>query len=99
MLRSSAGAHSFWCACHDGGIIGSLLIYVLSQEELCRELGSTHSPHIQVVPFKTIDNVDVLFGNETVATTFNESEGWEEKDVTSIAKQLAAPKNGRPAWR
>ena len=24
--KSSVGAHAFWCACHGGGIIGSLLV-------------------------------------------------------------------------
>merc|ERR1712012_781699 len=72
----------------------------------CNEQGKTYcmnlsAPFImQVPPFKavlmkTMPNVDVLFGNETEAATFAETEGWEEKDVASIAKKLAAlPKNG-----
>jgi len=44
---------------------------------------------------QTMPNVDVLFGNVTEAATFAETEAWEEKDVASIAKKLAAlPKNG-----
>ena len=72
----------------------------------CKEQGKMYcmnlsAPFImQVPPFKavlmkTMPNVDVLFGNETEAATFAETEGWEEKDVASIATKLAAlPKNG-----
>jgi len=52
-------------------------------------------PPFKAVLMKTLPNVDVLFGNETEAATFADTEGWEEKDVPSIAKRLAAlPRNG-----
>merc|ERR1711959_216988 len=39
--------------------------------------------------------VDFLFGNETEATTFAESEGWETRDVEEIAKLASQlPKEG-----
>ena len=48
-------------------------------------------PPLKVVPLKTMPE---LFCNETEAATFAETEGWEEKEVASIAKNLAAlPKN------
>jgi len=55
---------------------------------------------MQVPPFKaclmeTLPYVDYLFGNETEAATFAESEGWTEKSVPEIAKKIAAlPKQG-----
>ena len=50
---------------------------------------------MQVPPFEaihpqTIPNVDVLIGNETDATTFVETDGWEEQDVPFIVKRLSA---------
>merc|ERR1719389_659225 len=57
---------------------------------------------MQVPPFKaclmaTLPYVDYLFGNETEALTFAESESWEEKSIPEIAKKLAAlPKEGKP---
>ena len=50
---------------------------------------------IQVPPFKAVlanmmPNVDELSGNVAEATTFGETEAWEEKDVASIAKKFAA---------
>eukprot|EP00450_Noctiluca_scintillans_P004816 CAMPEP_0194502548 /NCGR_PEP_ID=MMETSP0253-20130528/26108_1 /TAXON_ID=2966 /ORGANISM="Noctiluca scintillans" /LENGTH=474 /DNA_ID=CAMNT_0039344711 /DNA_START=40 /DNA_END=1464 /DNA_ORIENTATION=- len=74
----------------------------------CNEKGKTYcmnlsAPFIMEVPpfkevlMKTMPNIDVLFGNETEAATFATTEGWEEKDIPSIAKKLAAlPKNGKP---
>merc|ERR1712078_449603 len=55
---------------------------------------------MQVPPFKaclmaTLPYVDYLFGNETEAATFAETEGWPEKDIVSIAMKIAAlPKQG-----
>lgn len=34
--------------------------------------------------------VDILFGNETEAATFAESEGWETKDIKEIALKVCA---------
>lgn len=49
---------------------------------------------VQVPPFKkvltdTLPYVDILFGNETEAAAFAESEGWETKDVAEIAKKIS----------
>jgi adenosine kinase len=72
----------------------------------CLEGGKTFcfnlsAPFImQVPPFKaclmaTLPYVDYLFGNETEALTFAETEGWPEKDIVAIAKKMAAlPKQG-----
>lgn len=48
---------------------------------------------MQVPPFKAtfmeaMPYMDVLFGNETEAQTFAESEGWETKDVAEIALKV-----------
>merc|ERR1712159_860981 len=49
---------------------------------------------MQVPPFKacfvnTIPIVDFLFGNETEAMTWAETEGWDTKDVGFIATRLS----------
>merc|ERR1712139_69063 len=49
---------------------------------------------MQVPPFKavfvkTIPYVDFLFGNETEAATWAETEGWDTKDVAFIATRLS----------
>jgi len=49
---------------------------------------------MQVPPFKacfveTMPYVDFLFGNETEAATWAETEGWESKDVEFIACRLS----------
>jgi len=49
---------------------------------------------MQVPPFKavfvkTIPYVDFLFGNETEARTWAETEGWESQDVAFIATRLS----------
>mmetsp|Transcript_8358 Transcript_8358/g.26627 ORF Transcript_8358/g.26627 Transcript_8358/m.26627 type:complete len:354 (+) Transcript_8358:90-1151(+) len=49
---------------------------------------------MQVPPFKAVisellPQVDVLFGNETEAQTYAETEGWETKDVAEIATRLS----------
>merc|ERR550537_660137 len=75
----------------------------------CLEGGKTFcfnlsAPFImQVPPFKaclmaTLPYVDYLFGNETEALTFAESESWPEKSIPEIAKKIAAipKKNGKP---
>merc|ERR1719198_2748123 len=74
----------------------------------CSEGGKTFcfnlsAPFImQVPPFKkclmdTLPYVDYLFGNETEAVTFAESESWTEKSIPEIAKKIAAlpKKNGK----
>jgi sugar/nucleoside kinase (ribokinase family) len=48
---------------------------------------------MQVPPFKAallaaMPYVDFLFGNETEAQTFAESEGWETKDIKEIASKV-----------
>jgi adenosine kinase len=48
---------------------------------------------MQVPPFKAalmaaMPYVDYLFGNETEAQTFAESEGWETKDIKEIASKV-----------
>jgi len=50
-----------------------------------------------VPPFKAtllaaLPYVDFLFGNETEAATFAETEGWETKDVAEIAKKVNSPR-------
>lgn len=52
---------------------------------------------LQVPPFKqvlteTLPYVDFLFGNETEATTFAETEGWETKDISEIALKVSGTK-------
>lgn len=54
---------------------------------------------MQVPPFKAalmaaMPYVDYLFGNETEAQTFAESEGWETKDIKEIASKV---RTGRQA--
>ena len=49
---------------------------------------------MMVPPFKALfvelmPNVDFLFGNETEAQTWAESEGWDSKDVSFIATRLS----------
>merc|ERR1711957_752517 len=49
---------------------------------------------MQVPPFKavftdTMPYVDFLFGNETEATTWTETEGWESTDLEFIATRLS----------
>merc|ERR1712154_627117 len=49
---------------------------------------------MQVPPFKavfveTMPYVDYLFGNETEARTWAETEGWETQDVEFIATRLS----------
>merc|ERR1719201_1965241 len=49
---------------------------------------------MQVPPFKavfveTMPYVDILFGNETEAATWAETEGWETTDVSFIATRLS----------
>jgi adenosine kinase len=76
--------------------------------EVCDTDGKTFcfnlsAPFImQVPPFKaclmeTLPYVDYLFGNETEALTFAESESWTEKSIPEIAKKIAAlpKKNGK----
>lgn len=51
--------------------------------------------HTQVPPFKkvfteTMPYVDYLFGNETEAEAFAESEGWKTKNTTEIAAKARA---------
>eukprot|EP00803_Ostreobium_quekettii_P007328 evm.model.scf_1728.5 EVM.evm.TU.scf_1728.5 scf_1728:31503-34768(-) len=50
---------------------------------------------MQVPPFKTalmelLPYVDYLFGNETEAETFAESEGWETRDIEEIARKISS---------
>ena len=50
---------------------------------------------VQVPPFKatlteTMPYIDFLFGNETEAAAFAESEGWPERDLPGIAQKIAA---------
>eukprot|EP00976_Prorocentrum_cordatum_P100414 1192221-Prorocentrum_minimum.AAC.3 len=49
---------------------------------------------MQVPPFKAtlmaaLPYMDFLFGNETEAQTFAETEGWETRDVAEIAKKIS----------
>merc|ERR1711862_459620 len=49
---------------------------------------------MQVPPFKAVfvellPNVDFLFGNETEAQTWADTEGWDTKDVSFIATRLS----------
>lgn len=50
---------------------------------------------MQVPPFKkafteTMPYVDFLFGNETEAEAFAESEGWKTKSIREIASKVQA---------
>ncbi|QDZ20089.1 adenosine kinase [Chloropicon primus] len=49
---------------------------------------------MQVPPFKAclmnaMPYIDILFGNETEAATFAETEGWETRDVAEIALKIS----------
>merc|ERR1711924_349957 len=49
---------------------------------------------MQVPPFKAVfvellPSVDILFGNETEAQTWADTEGWDTKDVAFIATRLS----------
>jgi len=57
---------------------------------------------MQVPPFKAVisellPKVDVLFGNETEAQTWAETEGWESKDVAFIATRLSLIPTSKPS--
>ena len=69
--------------------------------EHCSAAGKTYCLNIsapflvQVPPFKAammaaMPHVDVLFGNETEARAFAESEGWAAADLPTIARMIAA---------
>lgn len=54
-----------------------------------------NSACMQVPPFKAtlmeaMQYIDFLFGNETEAAAFAESEGWPDKDLSAIAQRIAA---------
>lgn len=56
---------------------------------------SEHTRWVQVPPFKktlldAMPYVDFLFGNETEARAFAQSEGWETEDVAEIALKARA---------
>lgn len=58
-----------------------------------RTNSSEHKSVEQVPPFKqclldTLPYVDILFGNETEAATFAETEGWETRNVKEIAQKV-----------
>merc|ERR1711948_188960 len=61
---------------------------------------------MQVPPFKacfvdTMPYVDYLFGNETEAKTWAETEGWETEDIAFIATRLSlipSAKNKNALW-
>jgi len=71
----------------------------LAREEMARTDGiycmNLSAPFImQVPPFKaclveSMPYVDFLFGNETEAATWAETEGWETKDIEFIATRLS----------
>mmetsp|Transcript_23949 Transcript_23949/g.75313 ORF Transcript_23949/g.75313 Transcript_23949/m.75313 type:complete len:354 (-) Transcript_23949:74-1135(-) len=57
---------------------------------------------MQVPPFKAVltellPQVDILFGNETEAQTWAETEGWETKDVPFIATRLSLIPSSKPS--
>jgi adenosine kinase len=55
-------------------------------------------PPFKEVVMKTMPYIDFLFGNESEALVFAETEGWEEKDIAEIAKKLSLlPKAKEPA--
>lgn len=67
----------------------------------CAESGKIYAMNLsapfisQVPPFKatlmaTMPAIDVLFGNETEARAFAESEGWGTDDIATIAAKIAA---------
>jgi len=54
-------------------------------------------PPFKEVVMKTMPYIDFLFGNESEALVFAETEGWTEKDIKEIAKKLSLlPKEGKP---
>merc|ERR1712159_574867 len=59
---------------------------------------------MQVPPFKevlvdAIPHADYLFGNETEAMTWAETEGWETKDISFIATRLSLIPSPKGAHR
>ncbi len=79
------------------------VIYIMRQgQSSFQMLNVLHTPanrptpvdaYFQVPPFKkafteTMPYVDYLFGNETEAEAFAESEGWNTKNITEIAGKV-----------
>merc|ERR1711870_93261 len=59
---------------------------------------------MQVPPFKAfileiLPSVDYLFGNETEARTWAETEGWETTDVSFIATRLSLIPSAKGVYR
>lgn len=52
-------------------------------------------PPFKMALDKAIGMADFLFGNETEAAAFAESEGWETKDVSEIALKISQTKAGK----
>lgn len=45
-------------------------------------------PPFKATLLEALPYVDYLFGNETEAATFAETEGWETKDISEIALKV-----------
>ncbi len=62
----------------------------------CLHVQNLSAPFImQVPPFKKVllealPYVDFLFGNETEAAAFAESEGWDAKDLDQVALKVSS---------
>lgn len=73
---------------------------ILKTAKHCAEANKIYAMNLsapfimQVPPFKAtlleaLPYVDYLFGNETEAATFAETEGWETKDISEIALKVS----------
>ena len=51
-------------------------------------LSASAVPPFKATLLEALPYVDYLFGNETEAITFAETEGWETKDISEIALKV-----------
>lgn len=55
-------------------------------------------PPFKQVLTETLPYVDFLFGNETEAATFAETEGWDTKNVSEIALKVPSSRTNARAF-
>ena len=91
--QPSSQARGQWPQSHRRGAPGLLACTNVWRRQLQMASDAGLHDHLSacaVPPFKAtlldaLPYVDFLFGNETEAATFAETEGWETKDVSEIA--------------
>ncbi len=80
MLHTQHGAPDVW---HGTGASNHRL-----HRSPCRSRCFLQVPPFKQVLLDTLPYVDILFGNETEAATFAETEGWETRDISEIALKV-----------